>query len=98
MQKGSQDYSSRDPFFRFGFRRIRTCSHVLEHDPEVFRGFVQVVGIDRTAAQYGYSTRMAWFLQHQGKACFSYIDGHASLILRNELPADNTFPFYKFSP
>jgi len=41
---------------------------------------------------------MAWFLQHQGKACFSYIDGHASLILRNELPADNTFPFYKFSP
>jgi len=52
------------------------------------------------AAQYGVSTlsRQAWFLQHQGKACFSYIDGHASLILRNELPADNTFPFYKYAP
>jgi len=48
-------------------------------------------------AQYGLGTdRRAWFAQHQGKACFSYIDGHASLIKRSDLPADHTFPFYSY--
>ena len=51
------------------------------------------------AAQYGLGAdRRAWFVQHQGKACFSYIDGHASLVKRSELPADGTFPFYKVRP
>lgn len=48
------------------------------------------------AAQYGLGTaRQAWFVQHQGNACFSYIDGHAALLRRNQLPADGTFPFYR---
>ena len=50
-------------------------------------------------AQYGLGTdRRAWFVQHQGKACFSYVDGHAGLVKRSDLPADGTFPFYKVKP
>ena len=51
------------------------------------------------AAQYGLGTeRQAWFVQHQGKACFTYVDGHAGMIRRDQLPADHTFPFYKTRP
>ena len=49
-----------------------------------------------SAAQYGLSTsRTIWFVQHQNRASVAFIDGHAALLRREQVPADATFPFYK---
>ena len=51
------------------------------------------------AAQYGTSTRILWFVQHQNRANVTYIDGHAGLLGRDKMPKSRgTFPFYKPAP
>jgi len=52
-----------------------------------------------SAAQYGLSTsRTIWFVQHQNRASVAYIDGHAGLLKREQVPEGGTFPFYKTRP
>ena len=52
-----------------------------------------------SAAQYGLSTsRTIWFVQHQNRASVAFIDGHAGLLRREQVPADSTYPFYKTRP
>ena len=49
------------------------------------------------AAQFGLGTsRRAWFLQHQQRANFTYIDGHAQLLNRNAVPTDENDIFYQY--
>ena len=48
------------------------------------------------AAQYGLGTsRAPWFLQHQQRANFTYIDGHARLLKRSAVPTLDTDIFYR---